>query len=148
LLILIEGDNQMKYLFFLFFMSTAAVHAATVIIYNKSDKPVTVGLWYSDREAVATTAAATYDTLTFLTSDIEHWHPLSSKDFGGAIVKYKKEVINPGKLTYIDSGLNDIHAIDFLPYGATEKITFNPDISWWRTFAKVEYRGPNDIKRV
>ena len=141
----------MKYLLLSLLFIFDSISAATVIIYNKSDKPVTVGLWYSDKGAVSATAIVGINTLQILvaTSSGLYYIPqlIPIKDRRG-IVKYKTELINPGKSTYIDSGLNDINAIDFLPPGATEKITFNPDISWWRTFARVEYRSPNDIKRM
>ena len=138
----------MKYplVIFLLFM-VFVVDAATVTIYNKSDKPVAVGLLYSDKGASSSALKTGTAALGWMSGNPVPAVYAASRPTT-EITEYKKETIMPGKSVYLNSGLNPITAIDFVPEGSREKVTFNPHIGSMALFQKIEYGGPNDIKKL
>jgi hypothetical protein len=148
----------MKYLLLcLFFMSTA-IHAATIYIANKSDKPIKAGVWYSDKGAARVTAEvaglivdAPFVILSAAgTMGMFVWPPLMTKLASGVPdIRYAvTKEIKPGDWAYLDSGLNNVETINVLPQGANKTEDFPVNIKWWQVLQKFDYRGPGDLKRV
>jgi len=113
----------------LFFCATIALslHAATVRIYNKSNKPVRAALWYSDKGL-----------------------PVTLLSFG--IYREPKEFMNsktiqPGTYALFDSGLNEIKNISFQPSGE-DIVNFSTHVGPWEVERIVEFHNRNDIRRI
>lgn len=136
----------MKYPLIIALFIASIADAAVVTIYNKSDQPVTVELLYSDKGASSSALKTGSATLGWLSGNpvpavYAATHPTTE------ITEYKKETIKPGDSVHLNSGLNPINELTFWPRGKSP-ITFNPRIDSLDIFAKVEYKGPQDIKRL
>lgn len=109
----------------LLFCATIALslQAATVRIYNKSNKPVRTSLWYSDKGIFSIGA---YD---------------KSKEF------MNSQTIQPGAGAYFDSGLNEIKNIGFQPSGE-DIVNFSTHIGPWEVERIIEFYNRGDIRRV
>ena len=99
---------------------TSALNAASVIIVNKSNDPL---------------KADTSILMSFGDPRIPPtWH------------MHKTDTIQPGGSALLDSGPHDIDTIYLTSQG--KRVPFKINIKWWEVLKRVEYRGPNDIKRV
>lgn len=110
-------------LFLCIVLFSLSLPAATVRIYNKSSKPVTASLWYSDKGIFSIGAYQ------------------KSKEF------MNSQTIQPGAGAYFDSGLNEIKNIGFQPSGE-DIVNFSTHIGPWEVEKIIEFYNRNDIRRI
>lgn len=117
----------MKNILLCLVLISLSLQAATVRIYNKSNKPLRAALWYSDKGI-----------------------PVTLFSFG--IYREPKEFMNsqtiqPNSGAYFDSGLNEIKNIGFQPSGE-DIVNFSTRIGPWEVERIIEFYNRGDIRRI